>query len=252
MLKIGILGAMLEEVSFIKNKMQINNVHEIGGRQYFEGQLHGIDTVLVFSRWGKVASSSTVTTLINHFGANLVFFTGVAGAVSKELNIGDIVISEALYQHDMDARPLFKRHQIPLTNQILFKTNEHYREITKKSAHNFLQKIKTEIPENTLSLFSISSPKVYVGLIASGDQFITNADVHDSLKFEGENVMAVEMEGAAVAQVCEEHSIPYIIIRTISDTADHSAVINFQEFIIEIAARYSEGIVSMIYQQINS
>lgn len=64
--------------------------------------------------------------------------------------------------------------------------------------------------------------------------------------------MAVEMEGAAVAQVCEEHSIPYIIIRTISDKADHSAVINFQEFIIEIAARYSEGIVSMIYQQINS
>lgn len=246
-MKIGILGAMLEEVQTIKNKMQNVDTKIIGGREYYTGKLHGIDTTLAFSRWGKVASASTVTTLINTFGAGLIVFTGVAGAVSKKLNVGDIVISDGLYQHDMDARPLFERHQIPLTEMILFRPEKNLIENAKSAAEKFVTQIDKNIQREVLQKFSISKPKVFTGIIASGDQFITNAAEHDALRIDGEEVFAVEMEGAAVAQVCHEHGVPYIVIRTISDKADHGADIDFVAFVAEISTHYSEGIVEGIY-----
>jgi len=118
--KIGILGAMLEEVSSIKEMMIINKETTIANRNYIEGTINDIEVVLVFSRWGKVASASTTTTLINKFSVNFIFFAGVAGAVDKKLNIGDIVIANCLYQHDMDARPFFDQFQVPLTATIFF------------------------------------------------------------------------------------------------------------------------------------
>lgn len=246
-MKIGILGAMLEEVQTIKNKMQNVDTKTIGGREYYTGKLHGIDTTLAFSRWGKVASASTVTTLINTFGAELIIFTGVAGAVSSKLNVGDIVISDGLYQHDMDARPLFERHQIPLTEMILFRPERNLIENAKSAAEKFVAQIDKNIQREVLQKFSISKPKVFTGIIASGDQFITNAAEHDALRIDGEEVFAVEMEGAAVAQVCHEHGVPYIVIRTISDKADHGADIDFVAFVAEIATHYSDGIIEGIY-----
>lgn len=249
-MKIGILGAMIEEVRTIKNKMQNVKTKKIGGREYYTGKLHGIDTTLAFSRWGKVASASTVTILINTFEAELIIFTGVAGAVSKKLNVGDIVISDGLYQHDMDARPLFERHQIPLTEMILFRPEKNLIENAKSAAEKFVAKIDKNIRRDALQKFSISKPKVFTGIIASGDQFITNAAEHDALRIDGEEVFAVEMEGAAIAQVCHEHGVPYIVVRTISDKADHSADVDFPAFVTEIATHYSDGIVEGIYKSL--
>ena len=246
-MKIGILGAMIEEVRAIKNNMQNIETKKIGGREYYTGKLHGIDTTLAFSRWGKVASSSTVTTLINTFGAELIIFTGVAGAVSNKLNVGDVVISDGLYQHDMDARPIFERHQIPLTEMILFRPEKKLIENAKSAAENFVAKIEQNIQLEMLQKFGISKPTVFTGIIASGDQFITNAAEHDALRIDGEEVFAVEMEGAAIAQVCHEHDVPYIVVRTISDKADHSADVDFPAFVAEIAPHYSDGIVEGIY-----
>lgn len=248
-MKIGILGAMLEEVSSIKNLMNITNEKEIGSRVYIEGSISDIEVVLTFSRWGKVASSSTTTTLINLFNVNFVLFTGVAGAVSPDLNIGDIVISKGLYQHDMDARPIFDQFQIPLTNTLVFEPEKENIAKVTVAAEKFLSEIEEKIPSELLSKFSIFQPQVYSGLIASGDKFIHDPKNHDELTFKYNNseTLAVEMEGAAVAQVCSEHNVPYIIVRTISDKADHSASIDFQSFIENISSKYSEQIVSNFF-----
>src|SRR3954451_16051531 len=101
--KIGILGAMHEEISAIKEILILNKETTIAERIYYEGRINDTEVVLVFSRWGKVASASTTTTLINKFKVDFILFTGVAGAVSELLNIGDIVVGSGLYQHDMDA-----------------------------------------------------------------------------------------------------------------------------------------------------
>lgn len=227
-MKIGILGAMPEEVSCIEKLMEVSNRKEIGSRTYVEGTISNIDVVLTFSRWGKVASSCTTTTLINLFNVEFILFTGVAGAVHSDLNIGDIVISNGLYQHDMDARPIFERFQIPLTDTKVFEP--HGKNISKatKASEQFLSQMDEIFSKELLSEYSILSPRIHQGLIASGDKFVTDPTKHEELHYKHADLesLAVEMEGAAVAQVCADYKVPFIIIRTISDKADHSAVIN--------------------------
>lgn len=235
---------MTEEADRLKDIMSIDGEASMGDRTYYSGKIGNVKVTLVFSRWGKVASSSTTTTLINKFNVDFVIFTGVAGAVDDSLNIGDVVIGSELYQHDMDARPIFPRFQIPLTDASLFSPKQEDIDSLQKAAYQFTQQIQQKIPEKTLSKFSIFKPKVYTGVIASGDQFISDPKTHDSLKLDSKKVLSVEMEGAAVAQVCHEHSIPFTVVRTISDKADHSASVDFQSFVSEITSHYSEGIIS--------
>ena len=241
-MKIGILGAMPEEISSIKDLMVIGRETNIASRIYSEGKIGNTDVVLVFSRWGKVASACTTTTLINEFNVDFILFTGVAGAILSHLNIGDIVIGSGLYQHDMDARPFFEQFQIPLTQTLIFKPKITHVDMANKAAKIFLGKIDSIFNKDLLETYSIFSPKVYVGYIASGDKFISDPQHHNDLTIS--NTLAVEMEGAAVAQVCEDYNIPYIVIRTISDKADHSAALDFQLFISQIACNYSSEIVA--------
>lgn len=244
-LKIGILGAMLEEVSSIKKMMIIKKETTIGCRIYSEGTINNIEIVVVFSRWGKVASAITATTLINKFNVDFILFTGVAGAVNNHLNIGDVVVGSGLYQHDMDARPFFDKYQIPLTSTIIFEPKPSDIEKAKSAAQRFINNIRSIIDTSLLEKYSIFEPSVHTGLIASGDKFIANPNTHADLNPNANEMktLAVEMEGSAVAQVCEDHNIPYAIIRIISDKADHSAVIDFQSFVQDIASQYSLGIV---------
>jgi len=245
-LKIGILGAMLEEVLSIKELMNITKETVIAGRTYSEGTINNIEVVLVFSRWGKVASASTTTTLINKFDVNSILFMGVAGAVSENLNIGDIVIGNGLYQHDMDARPFFDLYQIPLTSTIVFEPKTADVEKGKQAAERFVNRIESYFHADLLSKYSIFKPVVHTGLIASGDKFIADPKTHENLGYKSrENItLAVEMEGASVAQVCEDYQIPYLVIRVVSDKADHSAAVDFQSFIADVASKYSSGIIT--------
>ena len=242
---IGILGAMKEEVASIKEMMVINKEVIYGSRVYIVGAIGEDEIVLTFSRWGKVASSCTTTTLINKFDVDFIIFTGVAGAVDKKLNIGDIVIGNGFYQHDMDARPLFNQFQIPLTDKIIFKPDVDDLLRANLASIKFLEIIDSVIKPDLMKKYSISKPCVYNGVVASGDQVINDPTSHTALcsAFKDQPTLAVEMEGAAVAQVCDEFKIPYIIFRIISDKADHSAAVDFQLFVIDIACKYSAGII---------
>lgn len=253
-MKIGILGAMLEEVASIKHLMVINRETQLGEREYIEGTINSIDVVLTFSRWGKVAAACTTATLIHKFNVDLVLFTGVAGAVHSMLNIGDVVVGDGHYQHDMDASPIFAKYQIPLTDNILYEPTEAHAFDAKAAAERFIQKIGTSIDTELLASYSIFKPTVYRGIIASGDKFVANPAEHKDLSYEvGERkTLAVEMEGAAIAQVCHEHKMPYVVIRTISDKADHSAVVDFQSFVTTVASQYSAGILKEYFDELAS
>lgn len=244
---VAILGAMPQEVNKIIELMSEKEITTIADRDYHSGYIAQYKVTVVFSRWGKVAASSTVTTLITHFGCDCVIFTGVAGAVSDDLNIGDIIVADSTCQYDVDARPLFERFCIPLTNKSFFKPQEDLVQKALKAAEDFIA--SNELNSKNFHKFSIKEPRVYKGLIVTGDQFITAAASHEAIQSIPNAVMAVEMEGAAVAQVCDEHQIPYIIFRTISDKADHSAQIDFIQFIEDIASQYSAGIIKRFLEQ---
>ncbi|WP_281323225.1 5'-methylthioadenosine/adenosylhomocysteine nucleosidase [Flavobacterium aestivum] len=246
--RIGILGAMPEEingiVSLLKDKQEIVK----GMRTYYVGTINDIEVVVVFSRWGKVASATTVTHLIVEFGISQLYFIGVAGSVSLDLAIGDIVVASSLVQHDMDARPIVKQFEIPLLGKVeLYPPKEllerSFYEMKKlESSSSLLQLISMEQQEN----FSISNPKVFLGKIASGDKFFANNNEKESLLKLLPDVLCVEMEGAAVAQVCFEYNIPYVIIRTISDAANESSHVDFKEFVGQVASRFGIAIIKAL------
>ena len=243
-MKLGIMGAMPQEIDSIYSHMTDVTTIKHGGREYHIGKINDHDVVLVFSRWGKVASATTATSLITEFKIDQLIFTGVAGATTPNLNIGDIVISEQLYQHDMDARPLMPRHEVPLTGVTFFKANPALIENARAATDGLFSCLTEKMSSEVLETFKITNPKCVVGTIATGDQFISNSRQTDAIMSEKPETIAVEMEGAAVGQVCGDYNIPFVIIRTISDKADHSAAIDFPKFIEEIAKHYSEHIVT--------
>jgi adenosylhomocysteine nucleosidase len=248
-MKIGIMGAMPEEVSSISELM--HDVREVqhAGRRFLEGTIQGVEVVLTFSYCGKVASAITAASLILFFKVEQLIFTGLAGAIADSLNIGDLVISERLYQHDMDARPLFPKYEIPLTGMSSFYSDKNLvKEVTSASEMVFID-LKKEIPKETWERFGIVSPKTLLGSIASGDQFISCEKQAKEILSEQSDTLAVEMEGAAVAQVCHDYSVPFVIVRTISDTANHSAHIDFASFLNELAKHYSKSLISHLFSR---
>jgi adenosylhomocysteine nucleosidase len=251
---IGIIGAMEQEIKLLAKSMDISETVTIGMRDYYIGRLFGKDAVLVFSKCGKVAAASAVTTLIETFKAGLVIFTGVAGGADSSLNIGDIVVADKLVQHDMDASmlPGCKKFEIPLLGVDIFQADNRLIALGAKSARHYVSNFMPEdvSPEN-LAEFRISTPKVAIGTIASGDQFIADSNKVRSLTQELPGLKCIEMEGAAVAQVCYEHGIDYIVFRVISDKADEHASINFPLFIEKTASHFTRGIVQQFISEID-
>lgn len=248
-MKIGIVGAMPQEIALLQQDLQHARGQTRGMRQYLQGTLYGKDVVLVFSRCAKVAAASTVTTLIEVFGVDLVVFTGVAGATDPGLEVGDVVIGTLLVQHDLDARPLFRRFEVPLLDKVAFEAPASLVSLAKRSAERYLHThLYDEVSADSFQAFGIKAPKVREGLIISGDQFIASPETLRSLRkalLEADLPMAqcVEMEGAAVAQVCHEHGIPLIVMRAISDRADHCAAVDFIPFVEQVASHFTCGIV---------
>lgn len=247
-MKIGIIGAMPEEISLLEMEMDDVKKHHYAKRDYLEGKLYGHDAVLVLSRIGKVAAASTTTTLINSFEVDLIIFTGVAGSGDKNVKVGDIVIADKLVQHDIDASPIFPRYEIPLLGTSHFETDEAHRKILQKAVEKFIANEKEN--NSALANFGITHPQFHIGTIASGDQFIKDHTVLTDIQNNIPNLKCVEMEGAAVAQVCYEHQIPFLIIRTISDNADHSAPVDFNRFIADVASHYSRDVLKYLFELI--
>jgi len=247
---IGIIGAMPEEVDGIVHLLTEREEFTQGMRTYYKGKLNAIPTIVVFSRWGKVAAATTVTALITEFKITELIFTGVAGAIHTDLNVGDIVIGKRFIQHDMDARPLMKKHEIPLLGKTYLDSDDHHVSIALQAVQEILStnKLQNTIGQQTLTEFNITKPKVVVGEIASGDKFFSNAVDKQTLLQELPDTFCVEMEGAAVAQVCFEYEIPFTIIRTISDAADDSAHIDFTSFLSKVSSLYSVEIIKSLYK----
>ena len=169
---IGIISAMQEEIQALLVEIRNIKTSVKGMRTYYSGDLFDKKVVLVFSRWGKVASSATTTQLINDYNIDEIIFTGVAGAIKNDLNIGDIVIGKNLVQHDMDATPLFDKFEIPLLSKKYFESNNSLK--LKEASNQFIKNYSHYINIKESREFGIEMPKVIIGDIASGDEFISD------------------------------------------------------------------------------
>lgn len=210
---IGIIGAMEEEVNILKEKMNVRKIEKKATMEFFEGDLSGKDVVIVRSGIGKVNAAVCTQILVDDFQVEAVINTGVAGSLKNEINIGDIVLSKDTLQHDMDATGFgYKLGDIPRMEQSIFQADS----MLIKKAKEVCEEVNPDI-------------STYVGRVVSGDQFISDQKKKEMLTnyFSG---FCTEMEGAAIGQVAYLNKTPFLIIRAISDKADHSAEMDYSEF----------------------
>ena len=236
---IAIMAAMQEEMvgltSALSDARTINN----GSRQFTTGTVHGQPVVLVLSRIGKVAAATTATALVERFDVSAIVFTGVAGGLASGVNVGDMVVASEFIQHDMDASPLF----VPLYGRAIFPTDPGLTQSLRAAAQGLLNNLSQWIDQDTLHALHVQSPKVHSGLVLSGDRFVSTSSESQALQKRLPLALAVEMEGAAVAQVCHDYGVPFAAVRTISDRADDHATIDFSRFIQEVASRYTSALI---------
>jgi adenosylhomocysteine nucleosidase len=243
-MRLGIISALAEEQQGLVEAMQSPYKLIHGQRDYWVGQLWEIDAVCVLSRIGKVAAAMTATMLVEKFGVTHILFTGVAGAGDKSIQVGDIVIAESLVQHDMDASPLFPRFEVPLTGLTHFPADHSLSTRLLDAAYAFLDEdFEAAIDPLEKAAFGLTRPRIHRGLIASGDQFVNDRAHINALNADLPGLVAVEMEGAAVAQVCHELGVSCAVIRTISDNANENAATDFLRFVKSVAAQYAYFIV---------
>jgi adenosylhomocysteine nucleosidase len=237
----GIMGAMPEEIQALLHQMKLTETTVIGQRQYHRGMLFEQEVVLVFSRWGKVAAASTTATLLERFGVNRLIFTGVAGSLNEKVRIGDVVLARRLCQHDLDARPFMPKHEVPLLGCKWFSTNPDFLQEAEANLKPLFGEngiLKRDYREQ-LQQHNINCPALHLAEIGSGDQVISRPEQKAAILEHLPDISCVEMEGAAVAQVCFEYGVPFLVMRTISDTANEHTVTDFPRFIGEVAGRYA-------------
>ncbi|MGC7406742.1 5'-methylthioadenosine/adenosylhomocysteine nucleosidase [Pandoraea pneumonica] len=242
---LGIVAALHEEIADLLAEMAPGaRVEHIGMRDYHVGTLHGRDCVIVLARIGKVAAAATTTALIHRFGVSEIVFTGLAGGLAHGLAVGDIVVADTLVQHDLDASPLFPRFEVPLLGRATFDTDASLRDALAQAARDWLsEEMPHHVAEVVRSDHGMRAPRVHIGQIASGDQFISSAAEVARLREALPLTLAVEMEGAAVAQVCHEYGVSFAIMRTVSDSADDEAHVDFPRFLRDVASHYSHGVI---------
>ncbi|GAB3464592.1 5'-methylthioadenosine/adenosylhomocysteine nucleosidase [Massilia terrae] len=249
-MRLGIISALAEEQQGLVEAMESPSRLIHAKREYFVGQLWKIDAVCVLSRIGKVAAAMTATTLVEKFGVTHILFTGVAGAGDKNIKVGDIVIAESLVQHDMDASPLFPRFEVPLTGRTHFMADHRLGQGLLEAAQWFLDNhLEEAISETERAAFQLAQPRIHRGLVASGDLFMKDKEHLNKLNGELPGLLAVEMEGAAVAQACHELGVPFAVIRAISDNANENAATDFMRFVKSVAAQYAFHIVRRFCEQ---
>lgn len=211
---IGIIGAMDIEVDGLINELEgmIESYH-IAGRDFTKGVLENSDVVIVKCGVGKVNAACATQAMIDRFKVDAIINTGVAGSLDNNIDIADIVVSGDVVQHDMDITALgYPKGKIPETTSISFKADRKLIDIAINSAKK-----------------TLTGVNVFEGRVASGDEFI-NSDEKKNQIVEEFNATCCEMEGGAIAQVCELNSVPFVVIRAISDKADGSSHMDYPVF----------------------
>ena len=224
--KIAIIGAMDEEVDILKDVMDIEETIEKASLKFYVGKLEGKEVVLVRCGIGKVNAALCAQILISEFKVDAVVNTGVAGALNNELDVYDIVISTDAIQHDFDTTVFGdKKGMIPRMDNSIFVADEKL--------------------INAASKEEIKTHKVLKGRVLSGDIFISNKELKDELVKEF-NGYCGEMEGAAIAHVCYVNHTPFVVIRAMSDKADGSADVTYEEFVGQAAHNSKDIVLRML------
>lgn len=210
---IGIIGAMDEEVRILKGEMTIDRRELKAKMEFFSGNLWNKNVVVVTCGIGKVNAAVCAQILIDDFGANKIINVGVAGGIGDNIVPGDVVIAESLVQHDMDATEFGDKYgQIPRLDTFDFKCDAMLIDSAQRACRDII------------------NHKTFIGRIATGDQFVADIEKIKWLKSEFDAI-ACEMEGGSIAQVCYLNSIPFVVIRCISDNANIGAHMDYEKFV---------------------
>ncbi|MBO1208354.1 MULTISPECIES: 5'-methylthioadenosine/adenosylhomocysteine nucleosidase [Mammaliicoccus] len=227
---IGIIGAMEEEVEILKSSIENRETIQIAHVIFYKGNIEDKQVVLAQSGIGKVNAAITATLLINEFKPDLIINTGSAGSVDSELNIGDIIISNKVYYHDVNATAFgYKLGQVPSMPEF-YETDKELIDLAKSSIEQ-------------LDLNGIA------GEVATGDSFIGSIDQRKVIKSNFPTASVVEMEAGAIAQTCYQYNVPIIVTRAVSDLADKESDVTFEEF-LKVACVNSSKIVKLLLNRV--
>lgn len=226
-MKIGIIAAMEEELKLLVENLEDKSQETVLSNVYYSGRYGEHELVLVQSGVGKVMSAMSVAILVESFKVDAIINTGSAGAVATGLNVGDVVVADTLVYHDVD----------------LTAFGYDYGQMSMQPLYFHSDKTFVSTFETVLSKEEMTSK---VGLIATGDSFIAGQEKIDVIKGHFPQVLAVEMEGAAIAQAAQATGKPFVVVRAMSDTAAHDANITFDEFIIEAGKRSAQVLMAFL------
>lgn len=245
MIRTAIVSALHDELSKLLELMPDEHKQVRAGREFWLGHLQGHDVVVALSGIGKVAGATTATMLIEHFKVDSIIFTGVAGALGQNVNIGDVVVANSFLQHDMDASPIFPRYELPGYGTALLTADLMLKNELLQVSKAVLADLPHVLSAETIARYQLHYAKIHTGLVISGDRFVSTASESKQLQRDLPQALAVEMEGAAFAQVCHDFGVPFAAIRTISDKADDAATVDFQRFLADVASHYSAAIIGL-------
>ncbi|MBU8846127.1 5'-methylthioadenosine/adenosylhomocysteine nucleosidase [Streptococcus agalactiae] len=226
-MKIGIIAAMEEELKLLVENLEDKSQETVLSNVYYSGRYGEHELVLVQSGVGKVMSAMSVAILVESFKVDAIINTGSAGAVATGLNVGDVVVADTLVYHDVD----------------LTAFGYDYGQMSMQPLYFHSDKTFVSAFEAVLSKEEMTSK---IGLIATGDSFIAGQEKIDVIKGHFPQVLAVEMEGAAIAQAAQATGKPFVVVRAMSDTAAHDANITFDEFIIEAGKRSAQVLMAFL------
>jgi len=226
MKKIAIMGAMPEEIEPILKIVGEYKTTEYAGNVYYEATYNGAQLVIAHSKIGKVFSTLTASSMIQHFGCSKLLFSGVAGGINPALKIGDLIVASKLSQHDLDITAFGHPMGFVPGGSVFVEADRELIALSKVVAEEL-------------------GKTVQEGIIATGDQFVHNVKIKEAI-VANFNADALEMEGASVAVVCEALEVPFFILRAISDTADTDASFSFDEFMESSAIISAEFVMKMV------
>ena len=227
-IKVGIIGAMEQEIEILRDSLKNREDHKLAGFDLYTGQIGNVDVVLLQSGIGKVAAALATAILIDKFQPDYVVNTGSAGGFDPALNVGDIVVSSEVRYHDVDVTAFgYEIGQLPAN----------------PAAYTPHQTLVSAAQQGIASLANINA---MIGLITTGDTFMTKADDIAKARANFPSMAAVEMEGAAIAHTCHQFNIPFVIIRSLSDIAGAESPTSFDEYLETASVNSSKLVLNML------
>lgn len=225
-MKIAIMGAMVEEIEPLLEYFKEYEIVDYADNRYYFAKYKDLELIIAYSKIGKVFAALTAATMIERFKATKLLFSGVAGAISSDLKIGDLIVATKLAQHDLDITAFGHPFGYVPEGKVFIESDKELLDISKKVAN---------------------SKAIYLkeGVIATGDQFVNSSEKKEWIQ-KTFHADALEMEGASVAVVCDALDIPFFILRSISDSADMDAGFDFEEFLKSSSKKSASFLISML------